>query len=93
LHESAHRRPKTSSGKLVKEEIDGGYFAVPDDYEIGSGVSWGLARAALHPPDSTAIPPLLRWGERLILEVRMSRLDHSCDAVDLVASPVGALGS
>ena len=45
----------SNSRKLVKEEIDGGNLAVPDDYEIGSGVSWRLARAARHPPDPTAI--------------------------------------
>jgi hypothetical protein len=49
----------SSSRKLVKEEIDGGNLAVPDDYEI-SGVSWRLARAARHPPDPTAIAYLLR---------------------------------
>jgi len=73
----------SSSRKLVKEEIDGGNLAVPDDYEIGSGVGWRLARAARYPPDPTAIAYLLRRGERLILEVRMSSLDHACDAVDL----------
>src|ERR1700730_459494 len=39
----------------------------------------GRARAARHPPDPTAIAYLLRRGERLILEVRMSSLDHACD--------------
>ena len=80
----------SSSRKLVKEEIDGGNLAVPDDYEIGPGVSWGLARAARHPPDPTAIAYLLRRGERLILKVRMSSLDHARDAVDLVAATVSA---
>src|SRR5882762_11977848 len=83
--------PRRSVWKLVKEEIDGGNFAVPDDYEIGSGVSWRLARAARHPPDPTAIAYLLRRGERLILEVRMSSLDHACDAVDLVTAAVSAV--
>src|ERR1700675_5201161 len=71
--------PRRSVWELVKEEIDGGNFAVPDDYEIGSGVSWRLAKAARHPPAPTAIAYLLRRGERLILEVRMSSLDHACD--------------
>src|SRR5271163_3185930 len=39
------------------------------DDEIGSGVSWRLARAARHPSDPTAVAYLLRRGERLILEV------------------------
>src|SRR5258708_26566767 len=69
--------PQRLVWELVKEEIDGGNLAVPDDYEIGSGVSWRLARAARHPPDPTAIAYLLRRGERLILEVRMSSLDHA----------------
>ena len=81
----------SSSRKLVKEEIDGGNLAVPDDYEIGSGVSWRLARAARHPPNPTAIAYLLRRGERLILEVRMSSLDHACDAVDLVTAAVSVV--
>ena len=76
----------SSSRKLVKEEIDGGNLAVPDDYEIGSGVSWRLARATRHPPYPTAIAYLLRRGERLILEVRMSGLDRACDAVNLVTA-------
>jgi hypothetical protein len=84
--------PRRSVWELVKEEIDGGNFAVPDDYEIGSGVSRRLARAARHPPDPTAIAYLLRQGERLILEVRMSSLDHACDAVDLVTAAVSAVG-
>jgi hypothetical protein len=82
----------SSSRKRVKEEIEGGNLAVPDDDEIGSGVSRRLARAARHPPDATAIAYLLRRGERLILEVGMSGLDHACDAVDLVTAAVSALG-
>lgn len=65
------------SRKLVKEEIDGGNLAVSGDYEIGSGVSRRLARGARHPPDQTAIAQFLRRGDRLILEVRMSSLDHA----------------
>jgi hypothetical protein len=40
-------------------------------------------------PDSH--PYLLRRGERLILEVRMSSLDHACDAVDLVTAAVSTV--
>jgi hypothetical protein len=83
--------PRRSVWELVKEEIDGGNFAVPDDYEIGSGVSWWPARAARCPPNPTAIAYLLRRGERLILEVRMSSLDHACDTVDLVTAPVSTV--
>ena len=84
--------PRRSVGELVKEEIDGSNFSVPDDYEIGSGVSWWLARAARYPPNPTAIAYLLRRGERLILEVRMSSLDHACDAVDLVTAAISTVG-
>src|SRR5882724_9094097 len=83
--------PVSGSRKFVKEEIDCGNPAVPYDYEIGSGVSWWLARAARYPPDPTAIAYLLRRGERLILEIRMSSLDHACDAVDLIATAVSAV--
>src|SRR6185295_6044705 len=83
--------PRRSVWELVEEEIEGGNFAVPHDEEIGSGVSWRPARAARPPPDPTAIAYLLRRGERLILEVRMSSLDHACDVVDLVTAEVSAL--
>jgi DNA transformation protein and related proteins len=83
---------KANSRKLVKEEIDGGNPAVPDDNEIGSGVSGRLAGTARHPQDPTAIANLLRRGERLIAEVGMGGLDQSCDAVDLVAAAIGAFG-
>jgi hypothetical protein len=83
--------PRRSVWELVKEEIDGGNFAVSDDDEIGSGVSWWPARAARYPPDPTAIAYLLRRGERLILEVGMSGLDHACDAVDLVTATVSTV--
>jgi hypothetical protein len=38
--------PQRSVWELVKEEIDGGNFAIPDDYEISSGIGWRPARAA-----------------------------------------------
>jgi len=78
------------SRKLVKEQIDGGNLAVPDDHEIGSGVSRRLARAAGNPTDATTIAHLLRRRDRLISEVGMSRLDHSRDAVDLAAASLNA---
>src|SRR6476660_9362566 len=83
--------PRRSVWELVKEEIDGGNSAVPNDYEIGSGVRWRLARAARHPPAPTAIAYCLRRGERLIFEVRVSRLDHACDAVDLVTAAISTV--
>jgi hypothetical protein len=82
----------SKSWKLVKEKIDGGNLAIPGDDEIGSGVSRGLVKAARHPADPPAIADHLRRGERLISEVRMTSLDHACDAVDLVATAVSAVG-
>jgi hypothetical protein len=84
----ARTPPRRSVRELVKEQIDGSNFALPHDYEIGSGVSWRFARAARHPPDPAATAYLLGRGERLILEVRMSSLDHASDAVDLVTTAV-----
>ena len=43
------------------------------------------------PPDPAAIAYCLRRGERLIFEVRVSSLDHACDAVDLVTAAVSAV--
>ena len=55
------RRAVTSSSrKLVKEEIDGGNLAVPDDYEIGSGVSWRLAEGCPTPTGPERHRDLLR---------------------------------
>ena len=56
--------PRHSVWELVKEEIDGGNLAVPDDYEIGSGVSWRLARASLA---QTAKPSAMSRHRRLCL--------------------------
>jgi len=83
--------PRRSVWKLVKEEIDGRNLAIPGDHEVCSSVSWRLARATRHPPDPAAIAHLLRRGERLILEVRMSKLDNVCDAIDFVATAVSAV--
>jgi hypothetical protein len=82
-----------ASRKLVKEQIDDGNFSVPDDYEIGSGVCWWIARAARHPTDPPPIARHLRWRERLIPEVRMSTFDYTRDAVDFVATAVNAVGT
>src|SRR5258708_33131797 len=74
----------------MEKEIDGGNPAVPGDEEISPGVGRRLAGATRHPPDPYAIARLLWRGDRLILKVRMSSLDHARDPVDLVAAPVGA---
>ena len=74
--------------KLVKEEVDGGNFAVAGDHEIRSGVSRRFAGAAGYPPNATAIAELLRSSDRLISEVGMSGLDHARNAINLVASTV-----
>src|SRR5262249_12547219 len=59
------------SGKLVKEEIDGGNLGVPGDNEIGSGVRRRLARAARHPTN----PSML--GVRF-LDVDFMRINSAC---------------
>ncbi len=87
------KRCRRSIRELVKEEIEDRNLAVTGDYEIGSGVLWRLARAALHPPDPAAVTHLLRRGERLVLKVRMSGFDHACDTVDFVAAAVSGFGS
>jgi len=61
--------PRHSVWELVKEEIDGGNLAVPDDYEIGSGpqsVDW-ISRALSG--------PLSKLGNRFYFERRVMRLN------------------
>src|SRR4249919_258361 len=79
------------SRKVVEEEVDGGDLAVANDDEIGPGVSGWLARASRHPPYPTAIAHLFGRRERLVLEVRMRRLDHACDVVDHFPASVRAV--
>jgi len=78
------------SWELVKKKVHGNNLAIPDDREVGSRVSWRLVGAARHPPDPTRIANFLRRGQRLILEVRMTGLDHARDAVDLITATVNA---
>src|SRR5437016_545934 len=76
--------------QLVEEEVDRDDLSVAGDDEIGARVRRRLAGATRHPADASAIPGLLRRGQRLVLEVGMLRLDHACDAMDLVAAAVRA---
>lgn len=87
-----HSTKQKSSGQLVKEEIDGDDLAVPGDQEIRPGISRWFARAAGYPADPSTIAPFLRRGERLIFEVRVSGLDHACDAMDLIVATVDSVG-
>ena len=77
----------------IKQAVDGlqgGNPAAPDDDEISPGVSRCFTSAARYPLDATAIAQLLGFGNRLILKVRVSRLDGTRDAIDLVAATVDA---
>jgi hypothetical protein len=75
---------RAHSGQLVEEEVDGGNSAVPDDDEIRSRVFRRFTRAARYPWDAPAIANFLGLGSWLIAKFGMSRLDSTCDAIDLV---------
>jgi len=79
-----------TSRKLVKKEIDGGNLALPDDYEIGSGVP-AACQGRPTPTGSDRHRPSPQGGDRLISEVRMRGPDHARDAVDLVAAAANAV--
>src|SRR6266853_1477295 len=81
-----------SLGELVEKEINGGNPAVPGNDEISPGVRWRLTRAARYPLDPPAIAQFLGPGNRLIPKVRVSSLDRTRDAIDLVPASVDALG-
>src|ERR1043165_5659115 len=76
--------------QLVEEEINRGNAAVPGNDEVSPGVRGRLTRAARYPLDPPAFAQLLRLGNRVILKVRVSRLDSAGDAIDLVAATVDA---
>src|SRR5579864_4158067 len=86
------RKARLSSGiaRAIEKEIDGGNPAVPGDDEISPRVCRLLAGRTRRPLDPPGIAQLLWRGDRLILKVGMSSLDHACDAVDFVAATVGA---
>src|SRR6266516_3544535 len=76
------------STQFVKKEINGGNPAVAGDDEIRPGVSGRLTRTARYPSDPPAVAQLLRLSNRLILKVRVSRLDRPRDAIHLVAATI-----
>src|SRR6267154_3861556 len=82
--------PQRILGNLVEKHIDGGYFAVTGDEEIGSGILGRLAWRAGHPTDPPRIADLLGRRDRLISKVGMSSLDLAGDAVDFVAAAMRA---
>src|SRR5258706_1172616 len=84
-HAELLETPQRSLGKLVEKHINGGYFAVAGDKEIGSGVLGRLAWRAGHPADPPRIADLLGRRDWLITKVGMSGLDLAGDAVDFVA--------
>src|SRR5258707_4974905 len=89
-HAELLETPQRSLGKLVEKHIDGGYFAVAGDKEIGSCVLGRLAWRAGHPADPPRIADLLGRRDRLISKVGMSGLDLAGDAVDFVAAAMSA---
>lgn len=75
---------------LVEKEVKGGNSAVPNNDEISPGLSWRLIRAARYPLNPPGIAQFLRRGNWLISEVRVSSLDRTHQAINLVAATVDA---
>ena len=54
------------------------------------GVSWCLTRTTRYPSDTAAVTQFFGLGDRLISKIRVSSLDCTRDAIDLVAASVDA---
>jgi len=76
--------------QLVEKKIKGCNPAVPGNDEISTSVSWRVTRAARYPSDTAAVTQFFGLGDRLISKIRVSSLDRTRDAIDLVAASVGA---
>ena len=76
--------------QLVEKKVDRGNPAVPGNDEISTSVSWRVTRAARYPSDTAAVAQFFGLGDRLISKIRVSSLDRTRDAIDLVAASVGA---
>ena len=76
--------------QLVEKKINGCNPAVPGNDEISTSVSWRVTRAARYPSDTAAVAQFFGLGDRLISKIRVSSLDRTRDAIDLVAASVGA---
>jgi len=55
--------PGRSKGSSSKKDINGSYFAVPSDDDIGAGVGRQLAGAARDPTDPPPQSPISSGGE------------------------------
>jgi hypothetical protein len=60
--------------------------AIAGNDEIGPGVSWRLARAALHPADPPTVARYFGLANWLIAKVRVGSPELARDAVDLAAA-------
>src|SRR5258706_16369053 len=89
-HAELLETPQRSLGKLVEKHINGGYFAVAGDKEIGPGVLGRLPWRAGHPAAPPRIADLLGRRDRLISKVGMSGLDLAGDTVDFVTAAMRA---
>src|SRR5882724_5955355 len=76
--------------QLVEKKIKGCNPAVPGNDEISTSVSWRVTRAARDPSDTAAVAQFFGLDDRLISKIRVSSLDRTRDAIDLVAASVGA---
>jgi len=79
------------SRQLVEEEIDSSYSTVPSNDEVRSSVRRRLTWPARYPADPTTITRHIGLGDRLVLKVRMSSLDHSRNPINLVTAAVDAV--
>src|SRR5258707_13752631 len=80
----------SSLGQLIEKEITGCNRAVPGNNEFRPGVTGRLTGGAGPPADPPAISQFRGLGNRLILEVRMSRPDRTRNAIDFIPAAVDA---
>src|SRR3984893_3044601 len=78
------------SRQFVEKHIKRYDPSVPHDEEVPPGVSRHFTRASRYPWNHPCIAIFLRSGSHLISKVEVSCLDRARDAIDRVASTLGA---
>lgn len=76
--------------QFVEKEINCCDPTVPRNDKVSPGISWSLTWTARYPSDTATIAQFFGFGNRLILEIRVSSLNRARDAIDLIAASIDA---